>query len=98
MTDIKYRIKENSFLALLAAYKLNGESVAFVLGRTIHLHSVSREEFLANESWVKHELCHLRQFREHGHIAFVFKYLADWVKNGYYNNKYEVEARAAENE
>lgn len=93
---LPYRVKENSFLARMAAFKLGSSNVAFVLGSTIHLHNVSKEEFLNNEQWLRHELCHIRQFREHGFLPFVMKYLLESLRMGYYNNKYEAEARAAE--
>jgi hypothetical protein len=92
-----YSIKENSFIARIAAWKLGAESVAIVLGKTIYLHNTSTVEFLQNEQWVRHELCHIRQFREHGFVPFIFKYLLESLKHGYYNNKFEMEARAAEN-
>jgi hypothetical protein len=71
--------------------------VAMVLGSTIHLHNVSANNFLKDERWLKHELCHINQFKQHGYCLFLVKYLAESIKKGYYNNKYEVEARAAEN-
>ncbi|MEJ7627642.1 MAG: DUF4157 domain-containing protein [Ferruginibacter sp.] len=89
-------IKENSWIARIAAYKLNVRSVAIVIGHTIHLYNTSSEEFLKNTCWVKHEMCHIRQFREHGFVPFVIKYLLESLKKGYYNNKFEVEARNAE--
>jgi len=89
-------IKENSWLAKIAAWKLSSQSVAIVLGNTIHLHNTTKEDFLQNGKWVKHELCHIQQFRQHGHIGFIAKYLLESVRKGYYNNKFEVEARAAE--
>ena len=97
MSKQAFYIKENSLVAKLAAFKLQKKSVAMVLGRTIHLHGTTKENFLANERWVKHELCHVNQFAAHGNIPFVFKYLWESLHVGYYNNKYEVEARAAEN-
>ncbi len=81
----------------MAACKLGCKRVAFVLGSTIHLHNASKEEFLNDERWLRHELCHIRQFREHGFMPFVWKYVIESVRNGYYNNKYEIEAREAEN-
>jgi hypothetical protein len=90
------RIKENSWLAKIAAAKLRSSSVAFVLGNTIHLHNVSQKNFLQNHAWLKHELCHIRQFKQHGFLLFIIKYLWQSVKKGYYNNPFEVEARAAE--
>lgn len=85
-------------MAKIAAKKLRSASVAMVIGSTIHLHNTSREEFLQNENWVKHELCHIRQYKQHGIAAFLIKYVWESVKKGYYNNRFEVEARAAEND
>lgn len=92
-----YSIKENSWIAHIAAKKLNSDNVAIVIGSTIHLHNVSKESFLKNKKWVKHEMCHVRQFKKHGFLLFVCKYLYESMKHGYYQNKYEIEAREAEN-
>lgn len=89
-------IKENSWLAKIAAKKLRAGSVAMVLGKTIHLHNTTKEAFLKDERWLKHELCHIRQFKEHGYVLFVVKYLWESLRKGYYNNRFEVEAREAE--
>ena len=91
-----FSIKENSFLAKIAAYKLSSDNVAMVLGNTIHLHGVTSQEFLSNNKWVKHELCHIKQYKQHGFIGFLVKYLWESVKVGYYKNKFEEEAREAE--
>ena len=96
LADNSFFIKENSWLAAIAAKKLQAASVAMVLGNTIHLYNTSQEEFLKNENWVKHELCHIEQFRQHGYISFIVKYLWESIRKGYYDNKFEVEARAAE--
>ncbi len=92
-----FYIKENSWLAMLAAKKLNAKTVAMVLGKTIHLYGSTKESFLADERWVNHELCHINQFAAHGYVMFTIKYLWESLRVGYYNNKYEVEARVAEN-
>ena len=89
-------IKEKSWLAAIAAWKLGSKSVAMVIGKTIHLHNVTKADFLSNEKWVKHEMCHIRQSSEEGHFIFIVKYLWESLRKGYYNNKYEREARAAE--
>ena len=94
---MEFEIKENSLIAKIAAMKLQSENVAIVLGKTIHLHHVSKEDFLKNEKWVKHEMCHLQQFKKYGFLLFILKYLWESVKVGYYKNKFEVEARNAEN-
>ena len=91
-----YEIKENSWLARLAALKLGTKSVAMVLGKTIHLHNTTKADFLNDERWLKHELCHIKQFKQHGYFLFVVKYLWESLRKGYYNNRFEVEAREAE--
>jgi hypothetical protein len=90
-------IKENSWIARLAAKKLHAGNVAIVIGRSIHLYNVTKQEFLKNDKWLKHELCHIKQFQQHGFINFIAKYLWESINKGYFNNKYEVEARRAEN-
>jgi hypothetical protein len=92
---IDYFIKENSWIAKLAAIKLRSNWVAIVIGKTIHLHNTTKQEFLKDEKWVKHELCHVRQFQQNGYVIFILKYVWESIKHGYYNNKYEVEAREA---
>jgi hypothetical protein len=91
-----FRIKENSWIARVAAWKLSAKQVAIVVGKTIHLHNTTKEEFLRNERWVKHELCHIRQYKELGFFKFIALYLWESMKKGYHNNKFEVEARQAE--
>jgi len=91
-------IKENSLIARLAAWKMQSHAVALVLGNTIHLHHITTNGFLKNERLVKHEYCHVRQYREHGYLPFLLKYTWEWMRKGYYNNRFEVEARAAENQ
>jgi hypothetical protein len=96
LNNIEFTIKENSWLAGIAAKKLRTDSVAMVLGNTIHLHNTSKKDFLQDEKWLKHELCHVKQFNQHGYWIFIMKYLYESIRKGYYNNKYEAEARKAE--
>ncbi len=93
---IKIKIKEQSFFARLAGYIIKSESAAIVFGKTIHLWNVSRKNFLKNERWLQHELEHIRQYKQEGLILFIFKYVIESLKHGYYNNRFEVEARNAE--
>lgn len=88
-----YKVVERSPFARIARMVLKSGNVAMVLGRSIHLSGVSRDTFLKDEGWVAHELCHIRQFREHGFFRFLWLYLRESMRVGYYNNKYEVEAR-----
>jgi len=90
------RIKEDAFIAKIAAWKLGTSRVALVLGKTIYLHNTTKDQFLSNSRWVKHELAHIRQFEQYGFIRFLTLYMVEYLKNGYYNNRFEVEARRTE--
>lgn len=57
----KVKIKENSLLARIAAYKLNSDSVAMVIGKTIYLHNAAKADFLNNQQWLRHEVAHVKQ-------------------------------------
>jgi hypothetical protein len=92
----KVKIKENSLLARIAAYKLRSNSVAMVIGKTIHLHNSTREDFLNNEHWVRHEVAHIKQYLELGFFTFIALYLIENFKKGYENNRFEVDARRKE--
>lgn len=92
----KVKIKEQSQVAKLAAWKLKSKNAAIVFGNTIHLYGVSREEFLADEKWIRHELKHVLQYKQYGFAAFIVKYLFEGIKKGYYNNRFETEARKSE--
>ncbi len=93
---VRIRIKENSWIARLAAWKLGTRTVAITLGRTIHLHRASRSTFLQNPPWIRHELMHVRQFQRYGLLRFLLLYTWESLRKGYRNNKWEIEARAAE--
>lgn len=90
------RIRESSWLARLAARRMGSPQLAMVIGRTIHLHGVSRRDFLQNASWLRHEVCHVRQYRQLGLVRFLWLYLWETWKAGYHGNRFEVAARAAE--
>lgn len=49
-----------------------------------------------NVSLLRHERCHLEQIKREGRLRFAIGYLWELVRHGYWNNKYEVAARAAE--
>ena len=94
MTEVK--IKENSWLARIAARKLDSPSIAMVLGKTIHLHNSSKEDFLRNKRWVRHEVAHVKQYAKLGLLRFIFFYLLETFNKGYENNSFEVDARQKE--
>jgi hypothetical protein len=91
-----FRVKENSVIARLAAIILKGKRVAITIGKTIHLTGVNKRDFLADSQWLAHELTHVAQFKKYGFIRFLFLYVKESIARGYYNNRFEAEAREAE--
>lgn len=89
-------IHEQSLWAWLAARKLRSPHIAVTLGCNIHLWNTDKHTFLTDSSWVKHELCHVLQFRRYGFVRFLCLYLMENIRKGYRNNKFEKEARMAE--
>ena len=92
------KVKEKSLLALIAAKLLRQKRVALVIGSTIFLHNTSKTAFMAHKRWLLHELKHVEQYQTYGILRFLLSYLYESAKNGYLNNKFEVAARAAENQ
>jgi hypothetical protein len=96
ITPLRARIREKSWLARIASWKLGEKQVAMVMGRTVHLANTTREEFLEDKTWVCHEIIHLLQYRQYGLIGFWWRYLWDYVRYGYHQIRFEKEARAGE--
>ncbi len=92
------RIKENSWIARIAAYKLGVTNCAIVIGNNIHLYNATKEQLIRNTPWLRHEIAHVLQWKEHGFILFLFKYLLYSIRYGYTNNPFEIEARNAESD
>jgi Domain of unknown function (DUF4157) len=93
---MQVRVREDSWVAKMAAAKLRSSKVAIVIGKTIHLHNTSKEEFIADREWVCHELKHVEQYQKHGTTMFLVLYLVEWIRKGYYKNRFEIEARNSE--
>jgi len=72
------------------------KNLALVLGKGIHLSGVNKEIFLKDKKWVKHELIHIQQYKKFGTVKFLLFYLLESLRNGYYNNRFEIEAREGE--
>jgi len=85
-------------IAKLAAVFLREKTMAIVIGKVIYLHNISELNFKNNRRHFAHEMCHIKQFETYGFIQFIMLYLFESIKNGYYNNKFEIEARNAEKE
>jgi len=65
---------------------MRGPAAAVTLGGTIVVHPRVR----IDEGLLVHELVHVRQWREDR--LFAVRYAAEWVRRGYWQNRYEVEA------
>ena len=91
-----FKVKENSWRARLASYFMGFPKIAVVVGSTIYLHRISKIDFLQDEAHLAHELCHVAQFKRYGFIKFLLLYSWEHIKHGYQNNRFEIEARAAE--
>jgi hypothetical protein len=96
MKPIVCTIKENAWLAKIASRQLKSRQAAIVIGRTIYLYGVTGKAFMENIPWLRHEACHIRQYNRYRIKGFLFLYLFEYVRFGYYNNCFEKEARAAE--
>lgn len=53
-------------------------------------------EHIDSQRLIRHEQCHWRQYERMGAIRFYVGYIALWVRHGYQNHPWEVEAREAE--
>lgn len=91
-------VKRNSLLAKIACGHLKTKAVALVLGQTIHLYGVNPISLLANKDWLAHELVHVKQYEKYGVLRFLGLYIWDWIKHGYFRNRYEEEARGVKNQ
>lgn len=89
-------IKENSLIAKVAALKLGAKRLAIVVNKNIYLYNTDKQSFVKNTTWLLHELKHVEQYRRLGTLKFIIKYLLESIRHGYHNNKFEVEAREAE--
>ena len=72
--------------------RLHGPAVATTRTRRIYLRG-SAAEFFANPWLMLHEYCHVIRQWQPGTLT-VTRYLLECLKRGYWNNRFEVEARA----
>lgn len=72
--------------------------MAMTLGRTIHLYNADKTQLKNNKRWLRHELKHVEQFGKYGFMFFLILYTIESIRKGYHNNRFEVEARAAEDD
>ena len=80
------RVIEHSWYALAHA-----RAVATTRRGRIYLRG-SAEEFFGNPWLMLHEYCHVIRQWEAGTLTLA-RYAAEWLRRGYWNNRFEVEAR-----
>ena len=72
------------------------EDYAITIGKTIFL-SCSKEDFLSDTPWVRHEFTHIEQYRKYGILEFAKIYLFFSIFfHSYTRNPFEKEAISAE--
>lgn len=57
---------------------------------------IIRKEQILNDKLLAHELTHIEQINKLGVFKFTFEYIKQLLKNGYANNKFEINARQNE--
>jgi hypothetical protein len=82
----RVRIVEHSLFA-----RLHGRMVATTRRRRIYLRG-SAEDFFRNPRLMLHEYCHVLKQWEPRTLTLT-RYLSEWLRRGYWNNRFEVEAR-----
>ena len=80
------RIVEHSLFA-----RLHGRMIATTRRRRIYL-SGSAEAFFRNPEIVLHEFFHVMRQWEPRELT-VTRYVIEWLRRGYWDNRYEIEAR-----
>jgi hypothetical protein len=98
LQPIRIHIRENAFLAFLAARILRCSQVAVTIGHTIHLYGVSKAGFIGDERWLRHEVEHVLQYRRQGFVLFLLQYLWQSLRHGYRENAFERAARQSEHD
>jgi hypothetical protein len=71
--------------------RAHGRAVATTRRGRIYLRG-SANEFFANPWLMLHEYCHVIRQWESGTLTLA-RYASEWLRRGYWNNRFEVEAR-----
>lgn len=74
---------------------IGNDKYAITVGKTIYI-SCDIDTFLEDTDWVKHEMTHIIQYRKHGTVDFLVKYLRYSLHYSYRNNPFEKEAFSVE--
>lgn len=89
-------VRQNSWIARLAAFQLRSNNCAIVINRHIYLYHIEKTAFVQCVGHLRHELRHVEQWQQYGLIKFPLLYLFYSIRYGYYNNPFEQDARKAE--
>jgi hypothetical protein len=85
--------KYNNWFAKILNWFSPGKNFAIVLSKNCARYSCDKETVDKNPKWRRHEETHKKQISELGLLKFYWQYFIDFLKHGYKNNKFEVEAR-----
>jgi hypothetical protein len=85
-------IEEVSIIERSLFARLHGRVIATTRRRRIFLRG-SAAEFFGDPSLMLHEYCHVLNQWETGSLT-TLRYLGEWLRRGYWNNRFEIEARA----
>jgi len=93
-----FRVVGNSKLAKIAG-RVNGEreKYAITFGKTIFV-SCTKEDFLSEDWWVRHEVTHVQQYKKYGVFGFLKRYVGYAIVYRYRENPFEKEAISAEDD
>lgn len=79
-----------AFLAVWAFFAQSNTIIGFTTyWKTVYI----REGHYMDKRLLAHELTHVRQIHNLGWLKFTWGYAKEFFKNGYRNNRFEVEAR-----
>lgn len=93
-----FKVVEKSKLARFAG-RMSGQQdkYAITFGKTIFV-SCSKEDFLAEDWWVRHEVTHVQQYKKYGIVGFLERYIVSSIFHSYREIPFEKEAISAEDE
>jgi len=90
------KIVDNSRLAKIAGrWHGSEEKYAVTFGSTIFV-SCTKEDFFAEDWWVRHEMEHVKQYKKYGVPGFLKRYMLYSIFHRYVKNPFEKEALSAE--
>jgi hypothetical protein len=93
-----FKVVANSRLAKIAgSFHGQTEKYAVTIGKTIFV-TCTKEDFFAEEWWVRHEFTHVQQYKKYGIFGFLKRYVVYSIFHSYRENPFEKEAISAEGE